>query len=109
MCYVNIGLLAFRLWACIDCVIIFLAPFPGNNESIFLNDTFSIGLSLKEFILQRLPGDSTEGDSLTPFDPSLRGYLATPLTFSKVPPYSQLCDISKIWDHGALGTSVSDY
>ena len=25
------------------------------------------------------------------------------------PPYSQLCDISKIWDHGALGTSVSDY
>jgi hypothetical protein len=43
-----------------------LAPLSGNTESIFLNDTFLVSLSLKAFILQSLPGDSTEGDPLIP-------------------------------------------
>jgi hypothetical protein len=34
-----------------DCAITFLAPLPGNTDSIFLNDTFSVSLSLKAFIL----------------------------------------------------------
>jgi hypothetical protein len=42
------------------------APLPGNTKSIFLNDTFSVSLYLKAFILQNLPGDSIEGDPLIP-------------------------------------------
>jgi hypothetical protein len=67
-CYTNLGLLSFRRWASTDCAITFLAPFLGNIESIFLDDTFSVSLSLKAFILQILPGDPTDGDSLTLFD-----------------------------------------
>jgi hypothetical protein len=52
----------------IYCAITILVSLPGNIESIFLNDTFLVNLSLKSFILQILPEDSTEGDSLTPFD-----------------------------------------
>jgi hypothetical protein len=48
-------------------VITFLAPLSGNIESIFLNEKLSVSLFLKAFTLQSLPGDSTEGEPLTPF------------------------------------------
>jgi hypothetical protein len=85
----SISLTCHGLWESIDCAITFLAPFSGNIKLIFLNYKPLVSLFLKAFI------------SLA--------YLVTPLTFSKVPPYSQLCDIFKIRDHGALGASIFVY
>jgi hypothetical protein len=56
------------IWACTYCVLTFLVPFPGNIESITLNEIFLVSLFLKSFTLQIVPADSTWGDSLTPFD-----------------------------------------
>ena len=51
-----------------------LASLPRNNESIFLNDTFSVNLYPKPSFSQSLPSDSTEGDPLIPLIISRRLY-----------------------------------